>query len=126
MKTNIEIKSVGKAQGTVGWLKSQIESGKIVFEESNSYYIPPTNIVTHSLIMKNNKGDGSLIAYRDFNGEYITAEDDGTLDMTYDGCQTDINFTDAAKSVIFQIAQKWIYSIKEDIYDDEITVIIKR
>lgn len=132
MNTTINIKAIGVKFGTVGWLKQQLESGELILEESNDYYIPiwsncyiPVPIKTHGLIIRDKSGKNSaLLAYRTLDGDYkynisapLSADEFAHWPMA---------LTDAAKDALRDICSAWIDNQTEDTMIDSITVTIKR
>lgn len=114
----VNIKSIGVRYGTSGWLKDQIESGKIRFEESNDYYIPfwssydtVSCIRTHGLIMRDDK-NSALIAYRNADGEYRYNINDAL------GCEPYshwcLSLTEAAKDSLRTICEEWIEKVESE------------
>lgn len=112
MKIVIDIKSVGIRYGTVGWLKNQISSGEIWFEESNNYYVPiwdsynvEERTLTHGLVIRDNK-HSALIAYRNMDGGYKYNVKAAL------GCSPEahwcLNLTAAAQGALEEICEEWI------------------
>lgn len=118
MEIKLNIKSVGFRYGTSGWLKNQIENGKIWFEESNDYYIPlwdsyniAGNIRTHGLIICDGK-NSALIAYRNIDGEYKYNVDDALGSEPYSYWY--LNLTEAAKDILRSICAEWIEKVEAE------------
>lgn len=113
MEIKVNIKSVGLRHGTSGWLKNQIESEKIWFEESNDYYIPIwspywdpyRNIKTHGLVIRDGK-NSALIAYRNTEGEYVynVSASLGSGEFSH----WPLNLTEAAEDSLREICKKWV------------------
>lgn len=114
MKLTIKIKNVGKRHGTVGWLKQELESGNLVLEEKNNYYIPAwlcdydAKILTHSLVLRDKKDENSVVlACRTHDGyryDCVTALSRGSC--SYGGW--DLLLTDAAISALESICSTWV------------------
>lgn len=133
MKTTINIKSIGKRYGTVGWLKQQFEEGNIILEESNNFYIPWWSngcipyTQTHGLVMRDKEDKHSvLIAYRNMDGEYKYAVQKAIKDTEFS--HWTLALTDAAIEVLEAICDKWIDMQPDDSPEEntEITVKILR
>ena len=118
MEIKVNIKSVGTRYGTSGWLKEQIERGKIRFEESNDCYIPfwscydrADNIRTHGLVMRDDK-NSALIAYRNAEGEYRYNISDALGSEPYSHwC---LSLTEAAKDSLRTICEEWIEKVESE------------
>lgn len=120
MDITINIKNSGFNYGTSGWLKNQIETGEISFEESNNYYLPlwadnynGSNILTHCLIMKSkDEKNNARIAFRNIKSTYEHNVSHALNSSEYSDWQ--LNLTKAAKNIIVDICDKWIDSQDEE------------
>ena len=132
MELTINIKNLGFNYGTSGWLKNQIETGEISFEESNDYYLPMwadnyngSNTLTHSLIMKSKDGKNhARIAFRSGKSVYEHNVTHALKGSEFADWQ--INLTSAAINILVDICDKWIdkqNKIEEE--NIEISVVIK-
>lgn len=100
---NIQIKSIGYNIGTVGWLKSGLESGSLVISEGK---------------LKSNGNHGLWIKGDNINQFLGAFNVYGFRDWRLDGCipkyavandfaDRDPIWTDAAWEKLMEIAQKW-------------------
>lgn len=112
MDIKVNIKAAGYRYGTSGWLKNQIESKKIWFEESNNYYIPIWsfdntlgNVKTHGLVIRDN-GNSALIAYRNIEGDYKYNISNSLGNDEFSHWH--LNLTEAAKDILCTICEEWI------------------
>lgn len=119
MNLEIRIKNVGVRYGTVGWLKSQLESGELLLEESNNFYLPGggCRIHTHGLIIRDKTSENSaLLAYRNVDGRYR----ESVANALGDDARVShwpMNLTAAAVDALEDICIAWI-STQEDGSDD--------
>jgi len=131
----VRIKNIGVKSGTVGWLKNQLESGELILEESNSYYIPiwdqacdwsrgTDKIVTHGLVLREkNKADGALIAYRGIDGEYVYNVNSAIGIEPY--AHLKMLLTEAAVKALEQVCLLWIAEQKSEEPEEEPEIEIK-
>jgi hypothetical protein len=132
MNTTVKIKAVGERYGTVGWLRESINSGKLVFEESNSYYIPPWSnddvppkTQTHGLIIRDAKNENNaLLAYRNMSGSYKYNVNRALDESQF--AHWPLPLTSAAIEALESICEAWIEAQDEDKDTDKITVTIQR
>lgn len=95
MNITINIASIGYNKGTVGWLKSHLESGEIVFEEGIT-----KNTNNHGLWLKYGNQQMFLAAHNLWNdGKYCVVDRE-----EYDNI---FGLTPACNSIVNTVALEW-------------------
>jgi hypothetical protein len=134
MKTTINIKAVGTARGTVGWLREQLETGEMVLEESNDYFYPswgedavsiPPHTPVHGLVIRDKDGKNSaILAYRgEDHYDYCLR---GLMEVDYSALSSwYLPLTDAAREALEEICRQWI-AAQEERKEEEITITVNR